>query len=337
VYTRHLVSVRLLVGVAVLLVGASEASAELTPGGGSSKTDCMVVLDADVNHPEGNPRNIRCTDGDPSCDGDATVNGVCEFDVSVCLNSTIDPERCSLVGVREILVRHSIDDADDPKFDPDFQALQSNIENIFDPDDFDVDDCTPSPTTISVRIQGPIATSQGNKCKSTRKILRIDAESSPQSGKFFKDRDKIKLTCDPQFPSGCDPQVLFAGTFDRINRQIFNTTCAVSGCHDSESYIAAGVLLLEESASYNNLINIPPTNGPANSAGWDRVTVTVPDVSGDPETSFLIRKLNDDFPGPGFGDRMPLVGKKLDPSLRDIITLWITAGAPENGWVPGTD
>jgi hypothetical protein len=297
----------------------------------------MVVLDAAVNSPEGNPRHIRCTDGDPTCDADATINGVCEFDIGVCLNSTFDPEKCTLVGVREIAVRHAVDDADDPKFDPDFQALQSNIDGIFSPDDFDVDDCTASPTTIRVHIVGPIASPNGNQCKSNRKIVRIDAESSPQQGKFLKDRDKIKLTCDPQFPSGCDPQVLFSGTFDRINRQIFSQTCAVSGCHDSESYIASGVLLLEESASYNNLVGIPPTNGPANAAGWHRVKVTVPDVSGDPDQSFLIRKLNDDFPGPGFGDRMPLVGKKLDPSLRDIITLWITAGAPENGWVPGTD
>jgi len=331
-YRRLLVA---LVVAGLALPGA--AAAELTPGGGSSRTDCMVVLDAAVNQPSKRPRHVRCTDGDATCDTDGTINGVCAFEVSVCLNSTIDPERCTTVGIRALSVRHAIDDPDDPKFDPDFQALQANIDGIFSPDDFDVDDCTPSPTTIRVPIEGPIASSNGHKCGKNRKILRLDAESSPQGGKFLKDRDKIRFTCDPQFPSGCDPQVLFTGTFDRMQRQIFSQTCAVSGCHDSESFIASGVLLLEEGAAYGNLVDVAPTNGPAAAEGWKRVTVTVPDVSGDPATSFLIRKLNDDFPGTGFGDRMPLVGKKLDPSLRDIITLWIAAGAPENGWVPGTD
>lgn len=330
---------RLLIVLAALIVLAPPGvRADVTGGGGGSKTDCMVVFDAAVNAPSKKPRHIRCTDGDPSCDADGVINGVCAFAVSVCINSTFNPEKCTVNGIREIMIRHSLDDPDDPKFDPDFQALQSNIEGIFDPDDFDVDDCTPAPTTIRVPIQGPFASNAGDKCRKNRKIIRLDAESSPQQGKLLKDRDKLRLTCDPQFPSGCDPQVLFAGTFDRIQRQVFTPTCAVSGCHDSESFISSGVLLLEQGAALNNLRNVQPTNGPAVAAGWNRVTVTTPDVSGDPDTSFLIRKLDDDFPGGAdYGDRMPLVGKKLDPSLRDIITLWIAAGAPEFGWVPGTD
>ncbi len=309
------------------------AWADVTPGGGSSKTDCMVVFnDVAVNQPSKNPRHIRCTDGDPTCDADATVNGVCEFDIGVCINSTFNPEKCTINGIRELAVRHSIDDPDDSKFDPDFQALQTNIDSIFEADDFDVDDCTASPTKVLVRIQGPTKKNGFNVCKKNRKIIRIDAESSPQAGgKFRKDRDKLKLTCDPQFPDGCDPQVLFTGTFDRLQDQIFSQTCAVSGCHDSESFIASGILLLEEGASHGNLVGVQPTNGPAVVEGWLRVDPN------NPETSFLERKLNDDFPGPGFGDRMPLNGKKLDSSLRDIVTLWIAAGAPALGWVPGTD
>jgi uncharacterized membrane protein YphA (DoxX/SURF4 family) len=39
----------------------------------------------------------------------------------------------------------------------------------------------------------------------------------------------------------------------------------------------------------------------------------------------------------GMGQRMPLIGASLDPALIDIIRLWIEAGAPQTGWVPGTD
>jgi hypothetical protein len=34
---------------------------------------------------------------------------------------------------------------------------------------------------------------------------------------------------------------------------------------------------------------------------------------------------------------MPLIGPPLDAHLIDVIRLWIDAGAPDTGWVPGTD
>ena len=53
---------------------------------------------------------------------------------------------------------------------------------------------------------------------------------------------------DPAPSNGCDPQTLFTGgTFDRIQRQVFNQNCALSGCHDSQSQ--AGDLLLETGAA----------------------------------------------------------------------------------------
>ena len=58
------------------------------------------------------------------------------------------------------------------------------------------------------------------------------------SASVYKDTDKLKLTCDTGAASrGCDPGAcaIFAGTFDRIQRQIFNQSCALSGCHDSQT------------------------------------------------------------------------------------------------------
>jgi hypothetical protein len=107
--------------------------------------------------------------------------------------------------------------------------------------------------------------------------------------------------------------------------------------------------LLEIGASYGNLVNAGPANPAAAAAGWKRAAIqtpappvpTAPDPTptpsvGDPETSFIVHKLNGDFPGSGFGERMPLGRPKLDQSLIDVITLWIQAGAPPEGWVPGT-
>ena len=56
-------------------------------GGGSSRTDCLLVLQAPANDPPDRPKKVTCFDGAPSCDHDGIVNGVCEFQA---LQSRID-------------------------------------------------------------------------------------------------------------------------------------------------------------------------------------------------------------------------------------------------------
>src|SRR5262249_44809073 len=75
------------------------ARATIYGGGGSSRTDCLLVFDAPVNDPEGRPKRVRCTDGDTNCDGDGVVNGQCLIAVGVCGNSTSDPLRCTSNGL----------------------------------------------------------------------------------------------------------------------------------------------------------------------------------------------------------------------------------------------
>jgi hypothetical protein len=58
------------------------------PGGGSVGTDCFVEFDGIVpNTPAARPTYLRCSDGDPACDVDATVDGVCTTMISVCFNN----------------------------------------------------------------------------------------------------------------------------------------------------------------------------------------------------------------------------------------------------------
>ncbi len=84
-------------------------------GGGSSRTDCLLVLEAPANDPPSKPKKVTCFDGDPSCDHDGIVNGVCEFQVAACANSTFDPDRCTASGVASVTVDHAVDNAARPE------------------------------------------------------------------------------------------------------------------------------------------------------------------------------------------------------------------------------
>jgi hypothetical protein len=314
----------LAIAVGVSLATAVVGQAVVTGGGGSSKTDCLLVFDAPLNDPPTRPKAMRCTDGDPSCDADGLVNGACTFPVGVCANSTFDPLRCTLNGVDSITVDHALDNGD-PRFDVDFQALQSRVKSQIEPPTTSPDRCT-TPANVRVFLRGPFP---GDVCKRAKKQIKIVTLSTPQLGKIVKDRDKLRLTCDPPVP--CDPGVLFAGTFDRIQRQILNQRCALSGCHDSQSQ--TGNMLLESSGSYTNIVDVVASNPVAAGLGWRRIDA----MNASPATSFLYRKVTGDLPDDGLLARMPFKRRKLDGFLVDILRLWIEAGAPQGGWVPGTD
>lgn len=310
-------------------LAAPSARATEVGGGGSRRRDCLVTLDAAVNLPAAKPKHVRCVDGDPSCDADGTVDGRCSFELSVCANSTFEPE-CTLNGLQSITVENAIDNGD-PRFDPDFQAVQTAVDAELQAPTSDPDLCT-TPTVILVPIKGPIG---NDRCSPRRKILKLTALSEVIDGRVYKDKDKIKLQCLPD-PNGCDPAVLFTGTFDRIQRQIFNQSCALSGCHDSQTQAAN--LLLESGASYGNVVNVDASNFAAAGAGWKRVDApNPPGTSGNTASSFLFRKVIGDLPDVSYGARMPFGKPALNATLRDVIELWIEAGAPQTGWVPGTD
>jgi hypothetical protein len=320
----------------VLLVTAPVARAIVIGGGGSSRTDCLLALDAPVNDPPTKPKKVRCTDGDPRCDADGVVNGECVFQVGVCANSTFDPTHCTLSGVNSIAVDHALDNGD-PKFDTDFQALQNRIGSQIETPTSTANRCT-TPTNIGVRLEGPFP---GDVCKSAKKQIKIVTLSTFQGGKLYKDTDKLKLTCDPPVP--CEPRVIFGdpdapimpdpsgGTFKRIQKQIFNQSCALSGCHDSQTH--QNEMVLEEGSAYAAIADVTPYNQVA--AGRGRKRIDAANASSD--TSFMYHKLTGDLDDKLLGERMPRDRGKLDQFLIDIVKLWIEAGAPQTGWVPGTD
>jgi len=309
---------------------SSPAGAAVDPpvelgGGGSRATDCYATFKANATIPNGAPRRVQCVDGDPTCDADATVDGVCSFDVAVCANSSFDSS-CSSPGVESVFVLHSLDDGVDPDFHPDWQSLQGRVDTEIEPPTTVANLCT-SPSTVRLRVDGPV---RNNRCRPTRKTLRMITVSQ---GAGTQDSDTLRLTCLPadEAQHGCDPTALFTGTFDRLEKQVFTQRCGVSTCHDSET-TAAG-LLLEAGAAYASLVNVDPTTVAAQGLGWKRVN------PGDASTSLLYHKITNDLTAaPGLGLRMPRPPRRrrLDRSLQEIIRLWIDAGGPSTGWVPGT-
>jgi hypothetical protein len=294
-------------------------------GGGSVETDCLAVFDVAADGATVRPRRLRCTDGSP-CDADGLVNGRCEFPLGICANSTANP-RCVAHGLAAVTVAHALDNGD-PEFDPEMQAIATRAGFVFEYPETRLDRCS-APTAVTVPVRGPLAK---GRCRRGEKTIRMLAVSTPIAGRSRADNDALTLTCDPA-PAGCDARAFFTSTFDRIQTQIFDRSCALGGCHDSQT--AQAELLLERGASYGNLIDKVPTNADAHAAGWLRVT-RVAETTGDATTSYLVRKLTGDL-GPGLGKRMPFNRPKLDDELVDVVRRWVEAGAPADGWVPGTD
>ncbi|MEO2167604.1 MAG: hypothetical protein ABGY42_05700 [bacterium] len=297
----------------------SPIRADTIAGGGLRRSDCLSVFTTPAGA-DLRGRRLICTDGDPSCDSDGVVDGVCSMAVGVCLNAA-GMERCTSPGVAWVSVAHADDDGD-RLFDPDFQALQARIDAKSDFPERETNVCT-APSLFRVSVDGPL---RSGSCRTGRKTIRLDARSVFTEGHWVRDRDRLQLVCRPA-PEGCDATLFFASTFNRIQEQVFDQRCATGGCHDSES--TAGGLLLEQGASYTSLVGAIPNNGSAAAAQLLRV------APADPDRSLLLQKLSGELPSE-FGARMPSGERRLPVYLRDLISDWIRDGAPATGWVPGT-
>jgi len=100
-------------------------------------------------------------------------------------------------------------------------------------------------------------------------------------------------------------------------QQVFSQSCALSTCHSALSR-SGDLVLADEELSWDNLVLRRADNPEAKEAGVEwRV------VPGDPEASYLIRKLR----GLGPGLKMPVIGELNEDTIH-IIEDWILRGAP---------
>ena len=107
-------------------------------------------------------------------------------------------------------------------------------------------------------------------------------------------------------------------TLANIQSSIFSATCTDLACHSSVAQ--AGGLILEAGMSYDQLVGVPAVNYTAQQAGLLRVK------AGDPSNSFLVIKLSG--PPPADGSPMPLGKPPLTSAQIQLISDWITQGAP---------
>lgn len=120
-----------------------------------------------------------------------------------------------------------------------------------------------------------------------------------------------ECVCDPITPPAGEKTL---ASFSEIQRQVFNVSCALSGCHAGAT-VQAG-LNLTEGNSYSALINKQSILNP----GFKLVQ------PGSSENSFLIKVLTNNGIG---ASQMPPTGK-LDNSIIDSISAWIDRGALNN-------
>ncbi len=116
-------------------------------------------------------------------------------------------------------------------------------------------------------------------------------------------------------------------SFDSIYEKVFARTCAFSSCHSAETE-RAGLSLATADDAYEDLVGVAVFNVAAQEQGLVRV------APGDPDRSFLLKKLI--APGPGEGNRMPANSPDpLSGATIDAIREWIRAGAPREGTIAG--
>jgi hypothetical protein len=302
---------------ALVLVGAAASAVALTPGGGTSTTDCLTEFGGTpANRPEQRPREIRCVDNDPACDDNPEL-GICRFRVDVCLN-VADPAlpECAPAELDTYLVENEQPDTN-PRHDFDFQALEDRLNFLTLPVDATDQNVCSGETLMSLRL--PIRPRiGGGSFRRGRKTLR----TSIFGPGGVRDDDKLRMTC--AAAEGTTPCDGVTSTFEQIQRHIFTATCAVPTCHN----VAQGLhdLSLSAGEAYGNLVGVPANNPAANAAGKLRVD------PGNPAGSFIVQKLRGEL-ATDEGERMPFGLRRLKELNIELIEQWIAAGAPETGFV----
>ena len=306
---------RLLAALLLTLATVVPAAA-LTPGGGSSVTDCLAEFGGTpANYPPSHPREIKCTDNDSTCDDDPTL-GICQFGVEACLNvSDANLPSCVPQQLESFFIENEQPDTN-PKHDFDFQALEDQLNFLVLP--LDATDTNVCSGEIQMSLRLPIQPSRtGGRFRRGKKQI----VSTLAGGATVRDDDKLKMTCVPgKDTTPCDG---VTSTFEQIQRQIFTPTCAIPTCHN----VAQGEhqMSLAEGEAYASLVGVTPANFVASSAGLKRVD------PGHPENSFILKKLRGDLVD-GEGVQMPKDLKRLHHLHVDLIEEWIAAGAPETGF-----
>jgi polyvinyl alcohol dehydrogenase (cytochrome) len=158
------------------------------PGGGPEETDCHAEFGSPalfLNYPPFNPANpkkrrqVRCFDGEPGCDTDGVVNGVCSFPIDVCLRNADPALACTPADVTSVTVDNK--PVSSPKYSPELAALQTALNALL-------------PATSCACTSGqtiPVAL-KGDGKRPGRRTVKVSATAGAAT-----DTDRLKLFCVP--------------------------------------------------------------------------------------------------------------------------------------------
>lgn len=202
----------------------STAPGTCVPGGGSTRTDCageLLPFGVALQVPaSGLPKTkVTCTDGDPRCDADALIDGVCRVRTSLCLNNH-DPRLplCtpSAVGAGEVEKPSAAKDAADGA---NRSALAAAIVSlglelrekkiVVQPGE---ETASPDLCSAPVELLVPLKETARGFGKATKpfgvSFVRFDAAGKP----LLQDSDKLVASCVPGDPSATTTSTVPGGT-----------------------------------------------------------------------------------------------------------------------------
>jgi hypothetical protein len=217
--------VRLAVHLALALAPllALPAAAQCPPscfgGGGPAATDCFLSFGGVAASTD------ACTDGDPSCDQDGTIDGRCTLTLTAC--ACVPSAACSVTALDAppTAVATGTGAAG-------VQPLASAVAAL----PVSGESCTAPGLAVVPVTQTPAKLKPG---VATLKTVAV------AGGK--KDKDKLKLSCAPGHP-----------TLARDVQPIFTELCTYSGCHSGP--VPQGNLSLEDGQSLASLVNQKSTS-----------------------------------------------------------------------------
>ena len=267
------------------IAAAQTCPVDCVGGGRNRAADCLVEF-AGIQ-----TTDDSCTDGNPSCDSDGAVNGVCTFPLSVCLNVEGDP-KCVPGGMTKL-----------PSVRPARSPTAQLLTRAIAPLDPTRPGCTPPGIAV------PLTTTL-NGVKQTTARLAITAVAGSR-----RDRNKLQLTCRPS---------PLAPTLAGFIQPIFQARCALPACHTSTTGGIAPAF--NQPDVYHQIVNVPATNVPS----LMRVhpgSVSQSYLA----RKILDKRIPDHTPGmpQGCPQTVP-AGGCLTPGEIAAILAWIQDGAPNN-------
>jgi hypothetical protein len=198
-------------------VAGAQCPTACSGGGGPASTDCFLAWGGAPG------KVITCTDGDPSCDADGAIDGVCTFGLSACTNVAVGACAATpLDAPPTLLVKGS-----------GAEALVSAIGGL---------PMTTEGCTDGGLVKLPIASSP-SRLQPAKLTLRATAVAG---GK--KDKDTFKLVCNPGRP-----------TLAAHIQPIFTSSCTFPGCHSGQ--LPQSDLSLEDGESGAALAGVAVASG----------------------------------------------------------------------------